>query len=115
MWKTGPEALKMWSCARARARCALGSATFRLTRSRVGRAEVASVTARPQARHALSQFLLVCFIHIPGFSPSFQPTSGTIYLSTGVSVKRADPHTNRVTLQAAEHKRLGKKASTVQF
>lgn len=112
----------MWSCARARARArcagrpgALGCVTFRLTRSRVGRAEVASVTARPQARHALSQFLLVCFIHIPGFSPSFQPTSGTIYLSTGVSVKRADPRTNCVTLQAAEHKRLEKKASTVQF
>lgn len=95
-------------CSGARRCDALGGAAFRLTQSGVGRAKVVSVAAPAGQTHSLSPFLLVCFIHIQGFSPSFHPTHRTIYLSTGVSIKRPHPHTNCVTLQPGVHKRLGK-------
>lgn len=75
----------------------------------MGRAKVASVTARPQARDTLCPNFCLFVLFIFKVSLSFHPTYSTIYLSHRVSIKRPETHTNCVTLQAGVHKRLEKK------
>lgn len=83
---------------------ALGCVTFRLTRCRVGRAKVVSVTAPAGQTHSLPQFLLVLFT-FRGSAPSYTQN----HLSVHQSLRQtARPHTSCVALQAGAHKRLQK-------